>query len=141
MYMEESKGHLYLKGTVEDVMSRGPVVVGESDSLADLIDLFKRHTFHGYPVEDAAGRLVGIVRDTDVISIFARKEPAAMAYRLVKDIMVSPPLVIEAGDTIQKAILKMFADQTRFEVVVDRQRNIVGVVTRTDLVRGVHWQE
>lgn len=139
--MEETKGQLYLKGIVEDVMSREPVVVREDESLATLVELFKQHSFHGYPVVDAAGRLVGIVRDTDVISIFARKEPGSVAYGRVKDIMYTPPLVIESTETIQKAILKMFADQTRFEAVVDKGKNIVGVVTRTDLVKGVHWRE
>ena len=139
--MEETRRQLYLKGIVEDVMSRKPVVVGEDESLATLVGLFKQHSFHGYPVVDAAGRLVGIVRDTDVISIFARKEPGSVAYGRVKDIMHTPPLLIESTETIQKAILKMFADQTRFETVVDKEKNIVGVVTRTDLVKGVYWRE
>lgn len=139
--MEEDKGHLYLKGSVEDVMSRDPVVVREDESLADLVDLFKRHSFHGYPVVNAAGKLVGIVRDTEVISIFARKEPGTVAFGRVKDIMYTPPLAIESTETIQKAILKMFADQTRFETVVDKEKHIVGVITRTDLVRGVYWKE
>lgn len=139
--MGEERAHLYLRGTVEDVMSRNPIVVQEEEGLAVLVETFKKHSFHGFPVVNVEGKLVGIVRDTDVISIFASKEPASMVYEKVKDIMYSPPLVIESTETIQKAILKMFADQTRFETVIDKDKNIVGVVTRTDLIKGVHWKE
>ncbi len=139
--MEEDKAYLYLKGTVEDVMSESTVVVQEEEGLAALVELFKKYSFHGFPVIDAEGKLVGIVRDTDVISIFASKEPASRAYKTVGDIMYSPPLVIESTETIQRAIMKMFADQTRFEVVIDKDKNIVGVITRTDLIKGIHWRE
>jgi predicted transcriptional regulator len=139
--MEEEHAHLFLKGTVEDVMSKNPVVVNEEECLAALLELFKEHSCHGFPVVNAEGKLVGIVRDTDVISIFARREPASMVYEKVEDIMYSPPLVIESTNTIQKAILKMFADQTRFETVIDKDKNIVGVITRTDLIKGIHWKE
>lgn len=137
----EEHVNLYLKGTVEDVMSKSPKVVQEDEGLGTLVDLFKQHSCHGYPVVNEKGRLVGIVRDTDIISMSARREPATVAYEKVRDIMFSPPLAIEATETIRKAILKVFADQTRFEVVVDKDRNIVGVVTRTDLVKGIHWKE
>lgn len=139
--MEEDRPRLYLEGTVEDVMTRSPIVVKEDDDLISLVEMFKRHSFHGFPVIDAKGHLVAIVRDTDVVSIFARKEPASMTYEKVKDIMFTPPLAIESTETVQRAILKMFADQTRFEVVVDKQRNIVGVVTRIDLIKGIFWKE
>ena len=79
--MEEERAHLYLKGTVEDVMSKNTMVVHEEDGLEVLLELFKKHSFHGFPVVDAEDKLVGIVRDTDVISIFARREPASMVYK------------------------------------------------------------
>jgi len=139
--MEVERAHLYLKGTVEDVMSKNTMVIHEEEGLEVLLELFKKHSFHGFPVVNAEGKLVGIVRDTDVISIFARKEPASMVYEKIKDIMYSPPLVIESTNTIQRAILKMFADQTRFETVIDKDKNIVGVITRTDLIKGIHWKE
>jgi predicted transcriptional regulator len=139
--MEKYRPHLYLEGTVEDVMSKPPIVVNEDDDLANLVEMFKQHCCHGFPVVDRRGVLVGIARDTDVISIFARKEPAALTYDTIKDITYTPPLMIEAKETIQKAILKMFADQTRLLVVVDKGRNVVGVVTRTDLIKGIHWKK
>ncbi len=139
--MQRERRYLHLEGKVEDVMTRDPVVVHENDGLDRLIHMFKAHNFHGFPVVDEEGRLVGIVRDTDVLSIFARRDPAFFAYEKVKDIMLSPPLVIDGMETVQKAIMRMFADQTRLLVVVDQHRKIRGVVTRFDLIKGVHLED
>jgi CBS domain-containing protein len=129
--------YLYLEGRVADVMSSSPIVISKEESLERLLDMFKTYHYHGFPVVDEEGELVGIVRDTDIISIFARRDPASVAYRKVEDIMHTPPLVIDSDETIQNAIIKMFADQTRFLVVVDKDGKVAGVVTRIDLIKGV----
>jgi CBS domain-containing protein len=128
---------LYLEGRVEDVMSVNPVLINKEEGLDRLLDIFKTYHFHGFPVVDDRGDLVGIVRDTDLISIFARRDPASRSYSKVEDVMISPPLVIESKATIQTAIMKMFSDQTRFLAVVDENKKLIGIVTRVDLVKGI----
>jgi CBS domain-containing protein len=130
--------YLYLKGKVADVMSLHPITINQGDSLERLIDMFKAHHFHGFPVVDDSGELVGIVRDIDIISIFASKDPTSVSLRVVEDVMQKPPLVIDQAETIQNAIMKMFKDQTRFLVVMDKDGKVVGIVTRTDLIQGIH---
>jgi predicted transcriptional regulator len=138
--MDEPKTQFHLQGRVQDVMTPEPVTVNQDETIKRLLEMFKTYKFHGLPVVDERGKLVGIIRDKDIISIFARKEPATIIYEKVRDIMHTPPLTIEASETIQKAIIKMFADQTRFLVVTDKQKNIVGVVTNIDLIKGIHWE-
>lgn len=137
----EDYPYLYLEGKVADVMSKKPEVIYKDESLSALIDIFKNDDYNGYPVVSEEGRLVGVVRDTDVLSMFATREPAAFSYRTVADVMHTPPLVVDVEDTIQQAIIKMFADQTRLLVVVDREKNILGVITRTDLIKGIRVKE
>lgn len=138
--MEREFG-LHLEGRVEDVMSSDPVLIAKDEGLDRLLDLFKTYHFHGFPVVDDEGTLVGIVRDTDFISMFARRDPASPTYRTVEDIMFAPPLTIDPKATIQAAIMKMFSDQTRFLAVVDEEGKVVGVVTRIDLIKGIHVRE
>lgn len=137
----EGERYPYLEGKVEDVMSREPICVRKDESLERLMDMFKTYKFHGLPVLDEEGKLVGVVRDTDVTAIFARRDPASQAYRKVEDVMHKPPPTIHLKDSIQNAILKMFADQSRFLVVMDEENKMVGVVTRIDLIRGIHFHE
>ncbi len=136
----EGEERIYLEGKVEDVMTWNPVFVRQDDDLQKLVEMFRTYKFHGLPVIDDHGRLVGVVRDTDVISIFARRDPASRVYRRVEDIMHRPPPTIHLKDSVQSAILKMFADQTRILVVMDEEDKMVGVVTRIDLIRGIRFR-
>lgn len=137
----EDESYPYLGGKVEDVMTPDPLVVLEDESLARLIEVFAKSKFHGLPVVNSKYDLVGVVRDTDLMSIFARKEPASVRFRTVKDVMQKPPYVIAPDTTIQGAIMKMFSDGTRFMVVLDKDKCIQGVVTSIDLVRGIRWKK
>lgn len=131
----------YLAGRVEDVMTRSPVTIDENDSILSLVELFLEHHYHGVPVTGSDGALVGIARDTEVLSMFVAKEPFVGGYKQVKDIMHSPPFTVRSNETIQGAAKKMFADGTRFLVVVGDERRILGIVTRIDLIRGISWKE
>lgn len=141
--MEETvqEAYPYLSGKVKDVMTRDPLVVLEDESLPRLIDVFVRSKFHGLPVVNKDYALVGVVRDTELMSIFAKRDPSSVRYKTVQDVMRTPPLIISPDETIQRAVIKMFADDTRFLVVVDKEKNIMGVVTRLDLIKGIKWKE
>ena len=131
---------LYLDGNVGDVMTQDPVCVKEDDDLELLVKLFQEKKYHGFPVLDHRHRLVGLVRDSDLISIFARRDPASRMYAKVSDIMQSPPPTISPNESIQKAIMKSFSDQSRLLVVADREGKVVGVVTRIDMIKGIRFR-
>lgn len=137
----EKERYPYLEGKVEDVMTREPIYVRKDEDLERLVDMFKTYKFHGLPVLDEGGRLVGVVRDVDVTAIFARRDPASRTYRRVEDIMHKPPPTIYLKDSIQNAIMKMFSDHSRFLVVMDEENKMVGVVTRIDLIQGINFRD
>jgi acetoin utilization protein AcuB len=139
--MEEEPKQPYLTGRVEDVMTRGPVTISEEQPISDLVDLFLTHHYHGVPVVNEKSKLVGIVRDAEILSMFASRDPFVGEYRTVRDIMHVPPLIIGPSETIQRAALKMFVDGTRFLVVVGEDGSILGVVTRIDLIKGIRWRD
>jgi CBS domain-containing protein len=135
--MEDNRPAFYLTGKVEDYMSEGAITVGEDLPLEDAVELFADHHFHGLPVVNKRDEVVGVLRDSDVLSMFARHDPAVAVARKVADIMFTPPLIIAPHDSAQKAVERMFAEQTRILAVVDRERKVVAVVTRTDLVKAI----
>ena len=139
--MEQEFKRPYLSGRVEDVMTENPLTLSESQPISDLVDLFLAHHYHGVPVVNENNTLVGIVRDSEILSMFATRDPFVGEYRIVKDIMHIPPLVIGPSETIQRAAMKMFVDGTRFLVVVGEKGAILGVVTRIDLIRGIRWKD
>jgi len=131
----------YLSGKVEDVMTRNPLTIEETLPISELVRIFLTHHYHALPVTDKNGKITGVVRDSEVLAIFATRDPFVGEYQTVKDIMHSPPFVIGATETIQSAAMKMFVDGTRFLVVIAKDGSIVGVVTRIDLIRGIRWKE
>jgi len=131
----------YLAGRVEDVMVTDPITIAEEEPIFALVELFLNHHYHGVPVTDSGGRLVGVARDAEVLALFATREPFVGQYRNVSDIMHTPPFVIGPKETIQRAAMKMFIDGTRFLVVVGENNQIIGVVTRIDLIKGIKWKD
>jgi CBS domain-containing protein len=130
----------YLTGRVDDVMTRDLLTITEDQPIFDVVSLFLTHHYHGIPVVDAKNRLVGIVRDAEILSMFASRDPFVGEFKSVGDIMHVPPLVIGASETVQRAAMKMFVDGTRFLVVVGEDGSILGVVTRIDLIKGIRWR-
>lgn len=139
--MADSHKEPYLSGKVEDVMTAEPLTILEDEPISALVDLFLAHHYHGMPVVNAKGKLVGIARDSEVLAMFVAKEPYLGQGRTVSDIMHVPPFTINPDATIQKAVQKMFADGTRFLVVEGEGHKILGIVTRIDLIRGIKWKE
>jgi acetoin utilization protein AcuB len=65
--------HLLAKLTVGDVMTESVIAVGPDRPARDAAQLMVDHQIGALPVEDA-GRLVGIVTETDLLRAFIRME-------------------------------------------------------------------
>lgn len=139
--MEEPARQPYLSGKVEDVMTGDPLTIAEDESIYALVQMFLSHHFHGVPVVNSEGKLVGIARDSEIMAMFVAKEPFVMKSTKVSDIMHRPPFTIGPEATIQRAATKMFVDGTRFLVVVGEGQAIMGIVTRIDLIKGIRWKD
>jgi len=58
---------------VTDIMIRNPLSVEADDSLDDLTKLFEDYDFLGVPVVDAGGKLMGLLRRSDVVEAIGDK--------------------------------------------------------------------
>ena len=72
--------HLLAKLTVGDVMTESVISVGPDRPARDAAQLMVDHQIGALPVEDA-GRLVGIVTETDLLRAFIRMEAPLGAAR------------------------------------------------------------
>jgi acetoin utilization protein AcuB len=55
---------------VKDIMTRNPLTVREDDTVEHAAQLMLEHTISGLPVVNAAGRLTGIITQSDVFRAF-----------------------------------------------------------------------
>jgi CBS domain-containing protein len=122
---------------VREIMTTPVVTVGEDDSIEDLVWKFQRYRYAGFPVLNEKGKLIGMVRDSDILKLFVMTRPDSIIAEKAKDIMRVPPHTISPDATAQEAVEKMFDSNVRLLVVADKDKKVLGIVSREDLVAGI----
>ena len=62
---------LLAKLEVVEIMSRGPITIGQNASIGEAARIMLDKKFSGLPVVDEAGRLVGIITESDIFRLVA----------------------------------------------------------------------
>lgn len=130
---------------IVDVMIRSVVSVSPDTSLHKAARLMIDGGFSGLPVVDG-GSLVGIVSEADFVSrdgsqswmsrvIHGEDEAPLQEVDLVKEIMTSPAVTVADTATVHEAARVMTRKGLKRLPVVDRYGELVGIVTRRDLIR------
>jgi H+/Cl- antiporter ClcA len=123
--------------TLQDVMSTEVETIHPSMPARELLERYvdgdtpRRH--QGYPVIDSHGNLVGIVTRSNLLD----ESLAETAQIAVADVMETEPLIGFPRESCRSAAEKMAqAGVGRIPVVAeDNPRRVVGIVTRSDLLK------
>ncbi len=135
---------------VQDLMTTPALSIGPEASLKDVAAIFVERGVSGLPVRDAQNRVIGVVSQGDILykehsspdsgrrlGGWLRRRRAAVLKsqaRTVREAMSSPPIVVSPwSSTSEAARLMTEYGVNRLPVVKDDV--LVGIVTRTDLVR------
>ena len=122
--------------TVGDVMTPNPISIVETASLAEAAGILDNRKITGLPVVDAAGTLVGVLSQTDLVRARANQ-------RLVKnwpglavgEIMTKPALTISATARLDEAARIMEERRVHRLVVTDETATPIGIISTSDLIR------
>ena len=139
--------------TIRDVMTTTVITANPTDSLKDVAQVLVDRRVSGLPVVDADGAVLGVVSEADFLikeqgpsiephglrSLLVaprdrRAHAAKAAARTVGDLMTAPAITIGPRRPISDAARTMSSRRVNRLPVVDDGR-LVGIVTRTDLVR------
>ncbi|MCX6399172.1 MAG: CBS domain-containing protein [Propionibacteriales bacterium] len=116
---------------VRDIMSNRPITVRSDSTVGTAARLLARHQVTAVPVVDAQSRLIGVLSEADLLGDRAR--PAD----LTADVM-SRQLVVVHPETdvaeLQRILMRTVAKSVP---VVDASDQVVGVVSRSDVVRAL----
>ena len=119
---------------VRDVMTTRVVSVLPDAPVSRAVDLMRRYGFSALPVANARYHLVGMVSLLDVIRL-RESEPWAADDVRVEQIMTTNPLSLAPSAELEFAAHRMLAyGELRVMPIVHR-RELIGVVTRSDLLR------
>lgn len=126
---------------VAELMQTNLQTVGPDTSIADAIVLLSDSHITGVPVVDARGRVLGVLTTSDVLNAAAETSGAEERERLfdqttVREIMTPRPLTITPATEVKEAAQQMLYLEVHRLFVEDDGR-LVGVVSQSDIVRGV----
>ena len=121
--------------TVEDIMSKKLVSIGADSSAQEVAQLMAKKGVSSVMLEDG-GKVVGIITERDLARNVCAKD--GMASKTPATAIMSTPVQAVSKNVAVEVAAKMMADAgVRHLAVEDSGRNIVGIVTTTDLARNL----
>ena len=124
---------------VADVMTIDPVCVGVDATLEDAAHLLHDNSISGLPVVDAAGALVGVLSQTDLVAVM--ESPIGRLVRTnssglrVGELMSSPAVTVPLAGSLVEAARVMVDARVHRVVAIDDDGRPVGVLSAIDFVR------
>ena len=132
---------------VRDVMTADPITVTPDTSVKSALWQLSQLLVTSLPVVDEQGRLRGIVSEADLIRDVVATDPRAqerpvvirpvVPARSVEDVYTRTPITVRPEDDVADAVDLMVANSFKSLPVVDDQHRVVGIVSRSDVVRAL----
>jgi CBS domain-containing protein len=140
-----------VSSAVKDVMTTNVVAVPVTASYKDIILALREHRVSACPVLDAAGRVIGVVSEADLLLREVGPEPFTGAGRSLRasgrrgerakaagetaaELMSTPPVTINRGAGVADAARLMYERGVKRLPVVDDTGQLVGIVSRIDVL-------
>ena len=130
--------------TVADAMTRDPVAIVDTDTLAAATHLMADRRLKRLPVTDRDGRLVGVISRADVLRAVGETFPHDAAEGAgrpgaltVAEVMRRDAPTVRAGADLAALLDAVVSTRLNRAVVLDDDGHVIGIVTDADVVRSV----
>jgi len=136
--------------TVGDVMTRTVISVHKDAPFRQVVDLLALNNVGAVPVVDVDGAVLGVISTSDLLAkvaaggerrVHARSHAARSTLRrkaeaeTAEQLMTSPAVTIRANISIVDAAREAALAHVRRLPVVDADGHLLGIVTRSDMLR------
>lgn len=130
--------------TVAEIMTTKIITAKMDDTLEDIRKILAQNHCHHIPVVED-NRLVGIVSDRDVLKALSPYADTAGAdasalntlRRKAHQIMTRRVITISPEDSVEEAATMMLERSFNCMPVLERSGAVVGMITKTDILRSV----
>ncbi len=113
------------------IATRNPITLTPDTSIRVAAAMFNARRIKGAPVVDSENRLVGIITQSDITRAIAEGNLNAR----VEDYMSKPVITIRENEDLTRAIQLMNERGIGRLIVVDDAGRMIGIVTRTDILK------
>jgi CBS domain-containing protein len=135
-----------------ELMTPDPIAVGPETPLKDVAAILLEHRISGVPVIGERLEVLGVVSEADIVAKEVGPDPRdrrlialllggrhvdqqKVEARTAAEAMGSPAITVGAHETVTEAARLMTSIGIKRLPVVDDEGKLIGIVTRTDLVR------
>jgi diguanylate cyclase (GGDEF)-like protein len=122
--------------TARDIMISFPLAIQQHDSVAVVADHFLKTRFETLPVTDHAGKLVGVISETNVIAVVGQVEQWVMPIKN----FVNPNVATYPAETPVRKIVDFLNRTSVRRVMIVQDGILVGYICRTLLLRWLRNQ-
>lgn len=130
--------------TIPDIMHKGLITCRPETSLGKVAAMLSNHHVHALLVAEEADHPLGIISDFDLLAgewLSVDEESLNTMRKLTaRDLMTSPIESIDLNTSIHEAAKRM-AERHIHRILVTQGGHPVGVISISDLVRGIAAQE
>lgn len=120
------------KNTVGDIASRDVVSLKTESTLLEASKLFASNNIKGAPVM-GDGKAIGVFTVTDLVKAIANENNDAV----IGDLMTTNIVIVNEDMKIANAIEIMLKKDISRLLIADKDNNLLGIVTRTDLINSI----
>jgi CBS domain-containing protein len=132
----------FLECTAGQYMTRAVVTVTRQVTLRELEALFEKHDFNSFPVVEE-GKMLGIVTKFDFLRAFAFTTGQMVPHyddlmkRSVAEMMTEGVVHVEPAIPLPRLLELMVNLKARSFPVIGPERELVGVISREDVIRAL----
>ncbi len=132
----------FLEGTAEQYMTRTVTTVTRQTTMRELEKLFEKTDFNSFPVVEQ-GKLLGIVTKFDFLRAFAFTTGQMVPHydelmrRPVGEMMTEAVVHVEPAAPLTRVLQLMVNLKSRSFPVLGPDRQLVGMISREDVIRAL----
>jgi CBS domain-containing protein len=119
---------------VKDAMHKGAFWVGPDTSITDIANLMRKNDIGAVPIGEN-DLLIGMVTDRDIVCKGLAKDSFDARRATARDVMTSGIHCCGEEDDLDKAAAHMEELKVRRLPVIDKNKRMVGVLSRHDIAR------
>ena len=130
-FINSPKFKLSEKVCVREVMSS--VRVFKTDAgISDILNVMKEEGHNVYPIAGVNGKLAGIITKTDIEDVLL---DSSMKNSPVIRVLDPTPVTVLPDDNLYTLYYRLHAESAECAIVIDKQNNVLGIVTRADILK------
>lgn len=124
---------------VRDCMTKDVVTCADDTVLEEIVAELHDNLFSCLVISDENQKPIGIITERDLVGIFSNLLDEQDWKSLpVADYMIKNPKTLYEDLTLMEAVDQMRLDGLRCAPVINNQKELVGILTQTDIVRSFY---